>query len=66
MYNIPVPEELAKETVYVVTQFIEIGGDHLDSLMQYKQLQDSADKNQIQFSLAPSLVGISFGKIINR
>lgn len=28
--------QYAEDTRYVVIQFIEIGGDHLDALMQYK------------------------------
>ena len=52
IYNILAPPELQCDTVYVVIQFVEIGGDHLDSLMHFLQTPS--------VSLAPSLVGIHF------
>lgn len=36
-YTIPRPAELRTDTVYVVIQFIEIGGDHMDTLMEYRE-----------------------------
>lgn len=56
IFSIPPPEELLRETVYVVTQFVEIGGDHLDSIMLHKQLHEQQDPTAL--TLAPSLVGI--------
>ncbi len=37
-FNLPL-EPMPEDTRYVVIQFIEVGGDHLDSLMQFQPSQ---------------------------